>query len=83
MMISKLKTLFKRQESVSEAESAVIFTEISEEQQEAMKGGYPWPGFPPVGGGGGGFSGGTSSQGGSNANANAAANGNGIKVGLQ
>ena len=54
-MISKLKNLFKRPETSPETESTAMWTEISEDQQETMKGGYPWPGFPPVfppGGGG-------------------------------
>ena len=39
-----------------------LWTEVSTEQQETTQGGYPWPGFPPIGGGGGGFGFGSSSS---------------------
>ena len=56
-MISKIENLFKRPETSPDAtheeQPEVLWTEISEEQQEAMKGGWPWP-WPPIGGGGGG-----------------------------
>ncbi|MEO0541376.1 MAG: hypothetical protein AAFZ80_11000 [Cyanobacteria bacterium P01_A01_bin.105] len=52
-MISKLSRLFKKKKPAV-VEPTTLWTEIKDEQQEAMKGGWPWPGFPPTGGGGGG-----------------------------
>ncbi len=47
-MISKF---FKRKETKPSTQSTQLWTEVSSEQQETVKGGYPWPGFPPPGGG--------------------------------
>jgi hypothetical protein len=49
---------FKHQKTQPEPkpQSTQLWTEVSTKQQETMKGGYPWPGFPPrwpPGGGGG------------------------------
>lgn len=53
-MISKLFKKQPAQETSEVAQSTELWAEVSTEQQETMKGGYPWPGFPPIGGGGGG-----------------------------
>ena len=53
IMLSKR---FKRKQPkpVSQStQSTQLWTEVSPEQQENMKGGYPWPGYPPAGGDGG------------------------------
>ncbi|MEM9976101.1 MAG: hypothetical protein AAF808_00575 [Cyanobacteria bacterium P01_D01_bin.2] len=50
-----LSNFFKRKETKPAPQPTELWTDVSAEQQESMKGGYPWPGFPPVGGGGGGF----------------------------
>lgn len=51
-MISKI---FKRKDIKPTPQPHELWTEVTTEQQETMKGGYPWPGFPPQWPGGGGF----------------------------
>lgn len=55
-MISKLfkhkETTSKLQPTQSKLQPTQLWTEVNTNQQETMKGGYPWPGFPPTGGGG-------------------------------
>lgn len=54
-MMSKIFKNQATQANSQATQSPELWTEVSTEQQETMKGGYPWPGFPPIGGGGGGF----------------------------
>jgi hypothetical protein len=62
---------FKRKETKPISQSTQLWTEVSAEQQETMKGGYPWPGFPPTGGGGvGGIGGGSGAGYGGNSSPN-------------
>ncbi|MEO0432146.1 MAG: hypothetical protein AAF151_10685 [Cyanobacteria bacterium J06656_5] len=58
-----LSNFFKRKETKPVPQQTELWTDVSTEQQESMKGGYPWPGFPPVGGGGGGFANSSSGNG--------------------